>query len=66
MLSFIHRKNKKNRKSPVGPVWSPWVGTGDFLRNGGGADAEWPPPDLPPGMLCPLSSPLPALMVGKL
>lgn len=46
-------------------MWGPWVGTGDFLRNGGAGvrDAEWPPPNLPPGMLCPLSSPLPTLMV---
>lgn len=36
MLGFIHRKIKKQKQKSVGPVWSPWVGTGDFSEKWGG------------------------------
>lgn len=36
MLGFIHRKIKKQNQKSVGPVWSPWVGTGDFSEKWGG------------------------------
>lgn len=43
MLGFIHRKNKKQNQKSVGPVWSPWVGTGDFSEKwGGGATLSGP------------------------
>lgn len=38
MLGVIHRKIKKQKQKSVGPMWSPWVGTGDFSEKWGWGD----------------------------